>query len=394
MTAVAGWAHGTVVIAGAGLGGLALAHGLAAAGIPVAVYERETTANARYQGHRISLNPAGLAALRSLLPDRLINLVTATAAQPYEGSAVYDASLRPLNRQSVPDAGGSLSCCRHTLREILLHGLADQVAFGSPVTGFRELNDGVAVDVAGDLGAVAAGLLVGADGVTSAVRGQVLPGMRPAELRWAIYGRTAIDRDIGRSVPGGVLAGFSRVLSPEGIGMSIGPFRKRQAFNEAAADIVPGLTITELPDCLMWTLGGTIAQAPLGLEELRDADAGTLHRIAREQTASWHPVLQGIVGRADVSTLLAITVRAAPAIDGWSAPRVTMLGDAVHVMPPGRALGANTTFRDAALLTTTLQAVARGADDLVTAKADYERRMLCYSAEAVATSVAMTAGRT
>lgn len=385
MTAVTGWAYGTVVIAGAGLGGLALAHGLTAAGIPVAVYERETAANARYQGHRISLNPAGLAALRSLLPDRLIDLVTATAAQPYQGSAVYDANMRSLNRQSLPDTGGSLSCCRHTLREILLYELADRVAFGRSVTGFHELSDGVAVDVAG--GSVEAGLLVGADGVTSAVRGQILPGTRPAELRWAIYGRTAIDR----SIPGGVRTGFSRVLSAGGIGMSIGPFRKRRAFTEAAADLVPGLTITELPDCLMWTLGGTIAQAPLGL---RDADAGTLHRIARERTAGWHPVLRGIVGGADVSTLLAITVRAAPAIDGWSVPRVTMLGDAVHVMPPGRALGANTTFRDAALLTTTLQAVARGADDLVTAKAGYERRMLRYSAEAVATSVAMTAGST
>ena len=72
---------------------------------------------------------------------------------------------------------------------------------------------------------------------------------------------------------------------------------------------------------------------------------------------------------------------------------MTMLGDAVHVMPPGRALGANTTFRDAALLTAALRQVAQGARDLAAAKADYETRMLRYSAEAITASVKLGAPR-
>ena len=92
-----------------------------------------------------------------------------------------------------------------------------QVAFGRAVTGFREQRDGIAVRIAGGTGGqdtVHAGLLVSTNGVASAVRGQLLPHARPADLRWAIYGRTAIDRYASPRIPAGMLTGFSRVLQP------------------------------------------------------------------------------------------------------------------------------------------------------------------------------------
>ena len=67
--------------------------------------------------------------------------------------------------------------------------------------------------------------------------------------------------------------------------MSIGPYLKRQPFAEAAAAFAPGVVLTEMPDCLMWTLGGTYAQAPVGKDEFRDAEVGALHSIARRLAA-------------------------------------------------------------------------------------------------------------
>ncbi|MEU0468201.1 NAD(P)-binding protein [Amycolatopsis sp. NPDC006131] len=57
-----------MIIVGAGLGGLTLARGLHAAGIGVAVYERDPRPFARGQGYRIHLDPEADHLLRDCLP--------------------------------------------------------------------------------------------------------------------------------------------------------------------------------------------------------------------------------------------------------------------------------------------------------------------------------------
>lgn len=67
----------------------------------------------------------------------------------------------------------------------------------------------------------------------------------------------------------------------------------------------------------------------------------------------------------------------------WESSIVTLLGDAVHTMTPGRGAGANTALRDAALLCQMLVEASKGRRPLVEAIHDYEVEMLRYSAEAV-----------
>src|SRR6188768_2642964 len=55
-------------IIGGGLGGLALAQGLARSGVPCRVYERDDGPNSRTQGYRISLDALGRSALEQVLP--------------------------------------------------------------------------------------------------------------------------------------------------------------------------------------------------------------------------------------------------------------------------------------------------------------------------------------
>lgn len=57
-----------VIVAGAGMGGLCLAHGLVKAGVDVAVYERDRDRAERVDRYRLHVNPAGSRALRACLP--------------------------------------------------------------------------------------------------------------------------------------------------------------------------------------------------------------------------------------------------------------------------------------------------------------------------------------
>jgi 2-polyprenyl-6-methoxyphenol hydroxylase-like FAD-dependent oxidoreductase len=67
----------------------------------------------------------------------------------------------------------------------------------------------------------------------------------------------------------------------------------------------------------------------------------------------------------------------------WTPSRVTVLGDAVHGMPPTGGNGASTALRDAALLTRQLTRTARGELPLLDAIGKYEAEMREYGFEAV-----------
>jgi 2-polyprenyl-6-methoxyphenol hydroxylase-like FAD-dependent oxidoreductase len=74
-------------------------------------------------------------------------------------------------------------------------------------------------------------------------------------------------------------------------------------------------------------------------------------------------------------------------MEPWHVPSVTLLGDAIHTMSPGRGEGANTALRDAALLRHTLVDVMTHGTSLAQAKAHYETEMLRYGFEAVGASL-------
>jgi 2-polyprenyl-6-methoxyphenol hydroxylase-like FAD-dependent oxidoreductase len=101
----------------------------------------------------------------------------------------------------------------------------------------------------------------------------------------------------------------------------------------------------------------------------------------------WHPALQRLVAEADTATIFPITISSAQPVELWQVPSVTLLGDAIHTMSPGRGEGANTALRDAALLRHTVTHVLSRGTPLAQAKADYETEMLRYAFEAVDASL-------
>jgi len=71
---------------------------------------------------------------------------------------------------------------------------------------------------------------------------------------------------------------------------------------------------------------------------------------------------------------------------------VTLIGDAIHTMTPGRGVGANTALRDAELLCRNLVAVRDRRLSLLDGIRDYETRMVKYGFRAVEDSLKQQSG--
>jgi 2-polyprenyl-6-methoxyphenol hydroxylase-like FAD-dependent oxidoreductase len=141
-----------------------------------------------------------------------------------------------------------------------------------------------------------------------------------------------------------------------------------------------------MPDYLMWTLS-----PPSGLtitdDEFRTTDAVTLHAIAQEVTKDWHPSVKRLIEEAEIAATFPVMLRSSEPVTPWQTPNVTLMGDAIHTMTPGRGEGANTALRDAELLCQKLVDVAIKGVPLLQAKVQYETEMLQYGFDAVSNSL-------
>jgi 2-polyprenyl-6-methoxyphenol hydroxylase-like FAD-dependent oxidoreductase len=371
-----------VLIIGGGIAGLCLAQGLKQAGISVAVYECDSSARFKGQGYRLGIKQDGSRALRECLPEHLFDLAVATSIRSATRMVVLDHQLHQQFSKPLPHGereDSQFGVDRFTLRQILLAGLEDIVRFGKTCEGFDQLTDGKVRARFADGTSASGDLLVGADGTGSVVRGLLVPDARIDDLHAAIYGKTPILPGTMAWLPE-VLAGtFNRMHGPDGVAMAVATCIKWESLAAATARLAPALRLVDTPDYLSWTLG------PLG-DELRSADGATLHRLAQRMLKRWHPAVRRIVEEADVGATFAVPIRSARPVQPWRAANVTLLGDAIHTMSPGRGEGANVALRDAALLRRRLVDVTNGMP-LVQAKAAYETEMLGYGFQAVADSL-------
>ncbi|MFD5461906.1 FAD-dependent oxidoreductase [Kitasatospora sp. NPDC127059] len=367
-----------VLVAGAGIGGLCLAQGLVRAGIDVRVFEREAAADSRYQGFRIGLDAPGLAALRQCLPPRLHGLLEAVTGPLAGERRVVDEQLTEIRRLGRTDGGTAAD--RHVLRQLLLSGLADRVEFGRAVVGYQELADGRVAARLADGDTVEGDLLVGADGVGSAVRRQLLPGARVVALPGnSVLGRTPMTERLAALVPGA-----GTLVQGAGVSLLIGRMEFRRPPRSAAAELAPEVELPDTTSYLRW-----VAMLP----EPLDAPAGPADWAGvRDRLLTliddWHPDLVELVRRSDAGNSSPLTIRYAEPVPHWGTGPVTLLGDAIHPMPPSAGQGANTALRDAELLCRSLTAVHRGEAEPATAVEEYELLMLDRGFAAVADGLA------
>jgi len=393
-----------VVVIGAGIGGLALAHALVRAGIDVQVHERNGSAEGWLHGYRININPDGARALHACLPPGLWQAFVATSATPPGGITFRTEALQELFTLTRADMiGGSLrsedgqyGVSRAVLRRLLLAGLDDVVRFGAEFERYTVEADGQVTAHFTD-GSVATGdVLVGADGANSRVRTQLLPhAHRVGTGAAAIAGRLPLTEATRAWLPHFMTDGMALVMPDRGswtVFSSAFPGR-----DTAATAVADGLDLTGLGidrDALLdtvedYVLCALIADSrslPANLDEI---DGATLAGIAAGMVCDWHPALRRMFAECDPATVAPLELRQSTTVDPWPASAVTVLGDAVHNMSPVGGLGANTALRDAAELAQRLVAV-RDRAPLVPSIAAYEQRVREWGYAAVREAAANT----
>lgn len=370
-----------VLIIGGGIGGLCLAQGLKKSGISVSVYERDRSVSFRNQGYRISLKEEGSRALRDCLPENLFQLCVATAIKSATRMVFLDHQLNQKFAKPIPPLPADVffGVYRLTLREILLAGLEERVHFGKAFVRFDQSDDGRIRALFADGTEAYGDLLVGADGTHSVVRSLLVPEAVIDGLDSAIYGKTPLTPRLLEQVPEVLIDSFNRLNGPGGVALSVATCRKRETWTSAIERFAPGRRLTKTQDFLSWTLSRTH-------EQFGTADDLSLHRLACEVLKDWPSSVRRIVEEAERTATFLVTIRSARPVKPWHVANVTLLGDAIHTMSPGRGEGANTALRDAQLLRSVLVEVATQGLPLFQAKSLYETTMLRYGFEAVADS--------
>jgi 2-polyprenyl-6-methoxyphenol hydroxylase-like FAD-dependent oxidoreductase len=393
----------TVAVIGAGTGGMCLAHGLRRAGIDVTVYERDRTRTGGLNGYRVGISPNGARALKACLAPDLFDTFVATTAAPYDHLMMYTERFRELVSLPYADLprGGDRpedrdhNVSRMTLRQVLLTGMEEVVVFDKTFTHYRQNADGTVTAHFADGDTATAELLVGADGANSRMRRQYLPHAGHTETGLvAIGGKAALsDVDAGL-LPPEAMAGMSMLFDRRGqmgvvhsmrLPWKDGAPRTGIGADDAALITAwPGLRYDNTTDYLSWGLSTSRSLAPV---DVLDRTGKDLHDVALELTADWDPRWHALVTASDPSAALALSIRTSDPVPPWRPSTVTLLGDAIHTMTPGRGAGANTALRDARELRDRLVQARDGHLSVTEAVGSYEELMRRYSALAVRESL-------
>ncbi len=306
----------SIVIAGGGIGGLALAVALHRHGLRATVLERAPAPDAAGSG--LVLAPNGMAALAALGPAVARDVRAAgSVAGPGHRSAFLTADGRTLSTVSFAGFEQRWGAPAVSLRRADLHAvLSDHAARagatirrGRTVEGWTDRGDAVVVD------GLEADLLVGADGLRSAVRRRLLGDGGP------VYRGYTSVRGTGPR-PAAHPDGF--IAYGRGLVLFASPVDAEHVYWVASIAAPEG----------RWPGRGR-------------ADA---HRDLLDALRGWHPDLVAPVAAADPAQLVLTDIHDRDPVRTWHRGRAVLLGDAAHPMSYTLGQGANQALEDAVTL--------------------------------------------
>jgi salicylate hydroxylase len=330
----------TVLIAGAGIGGLAAAIALGNAGLRVILIERDREPDT--SGAGIQLSPNATRALASLgaldaLRARAAEPETLIVANALNGATLATMPLGAPMREKF--SAPYLVCLRADLHDTL-RGIAAahpgiEIRYGSTLTDFAAGDTGVNVQIArgSETAEIAGDALIGADGVRSAVRRKLHPGSGPRHGGMSAW-RATIARDaLPASMEGG-----------DAVRVWLGPGTHLVHYPVGDGREINLVAVT------------TDRQATESWGEER-APAEMLGHFE-----SWHDFPRAVLAVPPLFRRWALFE--APLLSSWSKGAVTLLGDAAHGMFPFVAQGAATALEDAVALADELKRTREIAEAL------------------------------
>lgn len=318
-----------VLIAGAGIGGLAAASCLMKAGHRVEIYEQAPQLAEIGAGIQISANAQHV--LRHLGLGGAIDRVgvrpgayvfrlhhTGEEIQRFALSAEHErmhgAPYTQLHRADLHDilAGAARALDPNVVR------------LNRKVTGFEESANGVTLRFE-DGGTAQGDLLIGADGLKSAVRRQMsgdVPATYTGDAAWRLT--VPVEK-----LPPDLLETVMSVFMGPGGHVVCYYLRAGTLLNFV------GLVETDEVSEESWTV-----KLPWHMLE--------------EHFRGWHPAIRAIINAADHDHCYRWSLHNRPPIRNWSTGHVTLLGDSAHPTLPYLAQGAVMAIEDGAVLTRAL----------------------------------------
>jgi 2-polyprenyl-6-methoxyphenol hydroxylase-like FAD-dependent oxidoreductase len=376
-----------ILISGAGIASLLLARFLHRANIPFRVFERDASIVFRAQGYRLRLSPDGLDAIEKALgPEGFQQFYDACGKTGGAGFAAIDPLTGKTleNHASVTSEaltsrdGKVVGISRGDMRSLFMQGCEDNVQWSSHITGYERTDDGVRAIFADGSMSEEGSMLVGGEGLKSAVARQLTNGaIKVYDLgSRGIHGQapTSAFKALGEGV-------FRVVDESSHLGGKIFLITNVRAQDKDNPDVIFGWTM----------LGGPgVIKAPNDDYTITGKPAADL---AKDLTKHWHPRVKPLFDNMDESdaAFWKITCSSPNGVPEWpNDPRVTLIGDAVHAMTPAGGNGANTAVRDSALLGRLLAEAGGYKEGLTEA---YEKEMRVYASAAVKQSYAQASAQ-
>ena len=329
---------------GGGIGGLSAAVSLLRAGFEVDVYEQAPELNE--VGGGINMAPNAVRILHRL---GLAEGLDREGVRPrfthqrrwQDGRTLQRSPLNPLCEELY--GAPHMTIHRADLLAVIASGFpAERVHLGHRLVGLTNKSD--VVEAWFDNGSrITADVMVGADGIHSAVRAALF-GERDAAFAGCVAYRGLVP--VERIADLGLELGNQSWVGPGGHLVHY-PVSRARLLNFV------GWTEHDEWNCEDWTDHATIARALAAFE-------------------GWHPQIQQIIAAAETCFIWALFDR--NPLPRWSVGRTTLLGDACHPMYPFMGQGAAQAIEDGAALAACL-VVAGDADPAETLR-EYERLRL------------------